>query len=421
MLDNYRSRAPIVHAANGLIRHNRDRMNSPAVQPVRTDKGDPVTILRTLSKPAMLKAALDQAHALVIQNGLAPSDICILCRTNQEIFAITRLARRSGIGVFPVRRRKIPFPAIREVREILDLLQRCGTSLCTGREVRQIVEDLVAETTLRNSLWLDHLLVMARDYQVESGSIRRPMRDFREYVWDVSRDLGRFERINAQGIGIATMHGSKGLEFPAVLLVGHPRGESNMEEARRLYYVGMTRARDRLFLCCAGQHPFVEEVRSAAPEWVAVQEPDIPLRADEEVETRAELWEMQPDDAVLSYPAAQNGHPGTTAAIDALQTASSQLRFKPWGKQLRITSDDVPVCALSAKGLKKYKAYLNRGLSVKRIVHLASLHRTPSEQDLAGNWIDPQRFPYWHVPFFQVVWETEGEGRGESGRCRLPD
>jgi ATP-dependent DNA helicase RecQ len=120
---------------------------------------------------------------------------------------------------------------------------------------------------------------------------------------------------------------------------------------------------------------------------------------------------MQPDDAVLSYPAAQNSHPATTAAIDALQTASSQLRFKPWGRQLLITSDNVPVCALSAKGLKKYNAYLNRSLSVERIVHLASFHRTPSEQDLAGNWIDPKKFPSWHVPLFQVIWEAEGGKR----------
>ncbi|HDQ39912.1 MAG TPA: RecQ family ATP-dependent DNA helicase [Desulfonatronum sp.] len=407
MILNYRSRAPIIQAANGLIRHNRDRMDTPAVKPVRKDKGLPVGIIRAAARPAMLKAALEQAHRLVTQDGLAPSDVCILCRTNQEVFAITRLARRAGIDVFPVRRRKIPFPAIREIREILELLQRCGKTLCTGREVLQIVEDLVAETSVRNTLWLDHLLVMARDYRVESGSIRRPLWEFSEYVWDVSRDLGRFERVNARGIGIATMHGAKGLEFPAVLLVGHPRQESNMEEARRLYYVGMTRAKDRLFLCCSGSHPFVDEVANAAPDWVDVQKPATSLSPDEERESRAELWEMQPDDVILSYPASKNGHTGIATAIDALETVSSELKFRPWGKRFQIISDDVPVCALSAKGCKEYRKRLDRGLNVAQVVHLASLHRTPSEQDLAGDWIDPARFSSWHVPLFQVVWEAE--------------
>ncbi|SDB60630.1 ATP-dependent DNA helicase RecQ [Desulfonatronum thiosulfatophilum] len=407
MVANYRSRAPIIHAANGLIRNNRDRMDAPAVQPVRHDKADPVSILQTPSMPTMLKAALEQAHRLVAREGLSPGDVCILCRTNQEVFAITRLARRAGIEVFPVRRRKIPFPAIREVREILELLQRCGRSMCTGREVRELVEDLVAETTVRNTLWLDHLLVMARDYQEESGSVRRPLRDFCEYVWDVSRDLGRFERANAQGIGIATMHGAKGLEFPAVLLIGHPRLESNMEEARRLYYVGMTRARDRLFLCCAGRHPFVEEVRNAAPEWASMQEPVITLTPDEERETRAELWEMQLDEIHLSFPASKTGHPGTPTAIEALQTESGELMFKSGGKGFQVISNGIPVCALSAMGCRKYKTFQDRGLRVELIVHLASIHRTPSEQDQTGGWVDPERFPFWHVPLFQVIWKNE--------------
>ncbi|PTN37164.1 hypothetical protein C6366_07170 [Desulfonatronum sp. SC1] len=51
----------------------------------------------------------------------------------------------------------------------------------------------------------------------------------------------------------------------------------------------------------------------------------------------------------------------------------------------------------------------DRGLSVKRIVHLGSFHRTPSGQDLAGDWIDQENFPSWYVPLFQVVWKLVPE------------
>jgi DNA helicase-2/ATP-dependent DNA helicase PcrA len=58
-----------------------------------------------------------------------------------------------------------------------------------------------------------------------------------------------------------TLHSAKGLEFPVVFITGmeegvfpHARALSNdaeLEEERRLCYVGMTRARQRLFLTCA--------------------------------------------------------------------------------------------------------------------------------------------------------------------------
>lgn len=60
-----------------------------------------------------------------------------------------------------------------------------------------------------------------------------------------------------------TMHSAKGLEFPVVFVVGAEEGifpgiraigePDEMEEERRLCYVAMTRAKEKLYLTCAGQ------------------------------------------------------------------------------------------------------------------------------------------------------------------------
>jgi hypothetical protein len=63
----------------------------------------------------------------------------------------------------------------------------------------------------------------------------------------------------AQCISLLTLHAAKGLEFPVVFIVGCEDGimplrigkESDTAEERRLLFVGMTRARDRLYLCRA--------------------------------------------------------------------------------------------------------------------------------------------------------------------------
>ena len=71
-------------------------------------------------------------------------------------------------------------------------------------------------------------------------------------------------------VRLMTLHGAKGLEFPCVFLAGLDAGrfpadrqgeETNLEEERRLLFVGMTRAKSRLILTCGNEpSPFLAEL-----------------------------------------------------------------------------------------------------------------------------------------------------------------
>jgi DNA helicase-2/ATP-dependent DNA helicase PcrA len=132
---------------------------------------------------------------------------------------------------------------------------------------------------------LQELLNSAREFErrnAEGSTVA-------EYLDTVS--LATDADVAASGGGavtLSTLHAAKGLEFPAVFIVGLeegylPHGESRedaeeLEEERRLLYVGMTRAKDELTLTLAGRRlvygkvqyrspsRFVEEIPAAALE-----------------------------------------------------------------------------------------------------------------------------------------------------------
>jgi len=114
---------------------------------------------------------------------------------------------------------------------------------------------------------------------VEPGPLDDQIRTFLERVTLSARGEGI--EIDRDRVNLLTLHSTKGLEFSRVYVVGvedaqlpgrPPAGaevtQAELEEARRLIYVGMTRAKDRLVLSRAairrgnptGGHRFLEEM-----------------------------------------------------------------------------------------------------------------------------------------------------------------
>jgi hypothetical protein len=63
---------------------------------------------------------------------------------------------------------------------------------------------------------------------------------------------------------LSTIHSAKGLEFPTVVLCGLWREDQDLESNRKLAYVGMTRATDRLIVIARDNSPLLEDLTAAA-------------------------------------------------------------------------------------------------------------------------------------------------------------
>ncbi len=113
-----------------------------------------------------------------------------------------------------------------------------------------------AETRVEN---LDELVNVASRFERSQDDIDAGLSELNSFLSNASLEAG--ENQGEEGddcVQLMTLHAAKGLEFPVVFLVGMEEGlfpsqrsvddEGRLEEERRLAYVGITRARERLIL-----------------------------------------------------------------------------------------------------------------------------------------------------------------------------
>ena len=118
-------------------------------------------------------------------------------------------------------------------------------------------DELEKEHTLEADIRLENLMEfksITENYQKETGTVN--LEDFLEDISIVADSADHQNLDNA--LTLMTIHASKGLEFKVVFLIGMEEGimphsmsmhdSSELEEERRLCYVGITRAKERLFI-----------------------------------------------------------------------------------------------------------------------------------------------------------------------------
>src|SRR6266852_6234758 len=134
----------------------------------------------------------------------------------------------------------------------------------------------------------------------ESFDDRDPAQGLEDFLTEVAlvSDVDAYDE-NGEGVTLITLHMVKGLEFPVVFMVGMEEGllphqralderEANpslvgasteMAEERRLAYVGMTRAKDRLYLSCAFRRHLYGRSQPAFPSRFLTEIPQSMLAA----------------------------------------------------------------------------------------------------------------------------------------------
>ncbi len=271
LVRDYRSTPQVVHLANGLLSQARGRaaehrlelisQRDPGPEPVHTEYAD---------EPAEAEGTARRVRDLIAA-GVPAGEIAVLYRINAQSEIYEQALADAGVP-YQLRGAERFFER-QEVREAGIALR--GAARAGGNDsLLDDAEDLPAQVraVLSTKGWTteppagsgavrDRWESLAALVRLAEDFVRaRPGATLSDLVAELDERAAAQHAPTVQGVTLASLHAAKGLEWDAVFLVGLTEGmmpityaktDEQVEEERRLLYVGVTRARVHLTLSWA--------------------------------------------------------------------------------------------------------------------------------------------------------------------------
>lgn len=277
LVENYRSTGHIIEASNSVIFPANSRMKSEhpiVIDKARAklpaggslEKSDPVGggKVSLLEVPAGNRAQHAQSFAIVeefrrlstLSKDWSWDRNAVIARDWESLSSVRAYCESLGI---PVQMGDEDFGSVWRLRETQDLVDRVRES---GSELVDLGEIMSWLQKRDISPWNELLIGGLDSYKLETGFGKAPANLFVDWIAEWGQELRRKQT----GLLLLTAHSAKGLEFDHVgLLDGRWVSRPNpteVDEARRLFYVAMTRAKLSLTIAMSKSHPFKGELCS---------------------------------------------------------------------------------------------------------------------------------------------------------------
>ena len=208
---------------------------------------DNISLKRIINEPkrGIGKTSIDNVQEIAEREGISMFEVV----KNAEQYGLSRLKANSNefVNLIQEMRSKIDELSISEL--IKEILNKSGYVKALENE-----KTTEAESRIQN---LEEFLTVAIEFEEEEAD--NGLADFLEGI-TLSSDIDSVEE-DDDAVTLMTLHSAKGLEFNTVFLVGMEEGifpgyksigePQELEEERRLFYVGITRAKQFLYLTCS--------------------------------------------------------------------------------------------------------------------------------------------------------------------------
>ncbi len=411
LAESYRSTAHILAAAARVIAGNPERMKR---EPVRVDSaragdhpggrwaaleppaGGRVQVLRVGGAGAQAAALAERLfHMKRLDPELAWSDVAVLGRRHAVLEPVRAVLEHRGVPVaWTSDRARLPLHRVRELTALLDTLKERRGEIRRASELEAWLADLEGG---RGNPWWSLAREVLLEWREETGDGELAVKGAVEFVYEALAERTR-ETAFGDGVRLATVHAAKGLEFRAVFLPDGAWGSrgADPQEERRLFYVGMTRAREllHLFERADARNPFVVDLGG---DCVRRSEPRVEPPPAEVARRRYRVIGLQ--DLFLSFAGGRSGSDPIHRRLAVLRPGDA-LALAPAGDHVRLhDASGAAVAALSAEGAARWRDRLD-GVESVRVV--AMVERRVEDNEPA--YRERLRCERWEVPVVEVAY-----------------
>jgi len=263
LTSGYRSTPEITFAANSLLRSATMGQELNA----QNDHGDKPAVLAYNDESSEIAGIVSDMTTL-LKAGVPPQEIAVLARTNAQLNSLERAMNGAKLP-YQVRSTERFFDRP-DVKEFLKGVRTASVIPTEGinwlDELRTLAQPFLTGQSIDGIAGLLHL---ARELDEDTNFTPKTLRS---YLREVEDRVQQNNPPTMPVITLATLHAAKGLEWERVFLMGANVGllplETNgftldarmIEEERRLFYVGMTRAKRELRVSYRGKpSPFLAQ------------------------------------------------------------------------------------------------------------------------------------------------------------------
>ena len=252
----YRSTPEITFAANALLRHGS--MGQELV--AQSEHGSMPSVVAYANESAEVAGVLGEITEL-LTSGTPPHEVAILARTNSQLKSVEREMVKLNLP-YQVRSTERFFDR-REIRDFLGQVRKASVIPAEGQgwidELRTLAQPYLTGETIDGIAALLHL---ARELDNDENFTPKTLRG---YLREVEDRVQQNNPPTMPVVTLATLHAAKGLEWERVFLIGAsdgqlPVADASIDEERRLFYVGITRAKADLHISYrSNPSPFLRE------------------------------------------------------------------------------------------------------------------------------------------------------------------